>query len=118
MRQGNVPPTSSSYFEEEVSLVEILNLQTSDTSTVTSVSDSDSNQTLLSANTLRKMAVIHNDSSSILYIKFGATASSTDFTYRINPQGTLEIKNPVYRGRIDGIWSANSTGAALVTELT
>ena len=77
-----------------------------------------SNQTLLAANTNRLMAMIFNDSSSDLYLKFGAVASPTSFTVKILSGGYFEFPLPVYTGIVDGIWSADSTGAARITELT
>lgn len=90
-------------------------LSGSSSSSVTSVSDTASSTTLLSSNTSRKEAVIQNDSDQVLYIKFGATASATDYTARLIQYGILTT---AYTGRIDGIWAANSTGAARITELT
>lgn len=95
-----------------------LGANSSTTGTVTSVAGNASNVTLLASNTSRKGAVIFNDSSAILYVKFGATATTSSFTYRVNPYQTLEIKGEMlYTGRIDGIW-ASATGNARVTELT
>lgn len=84
-------------------------------SSVTSVADSASNQTLKAANGDRIELLIQNDSDEILYVKFGATASSTDYTYRLYDGDALRTS---YTGRVDGIWAANSTGAAKITELT
>lgn len=85
------------------------------TSSVTSVNDTASSTTLLSSNTSRKEAVIQNDSDQVLYVKFGTTATATDYTARLIQYGILTT---TYTGRIDGIWAANSTGAAKITELT
>lgn len=91
----------------------------SSTAAVTSVNDTNVSTTLLASNSSRKGAVIFNDSSAVLYVKFGTTASSSDFSYKVNPFQTLEIgANFLYTGRIDGIWASDSTGAARITELT
>lgn len=88
------------------------------TATLANVSGSASSVTLLAANTARKGCVIMNDSTAILYVKFGATASATSFTYKLSGGETLELLGPVvYTGIITGIW-ASATGAARVTELT
>lgn len=90
----------------------------SSTATLANVAGSASSVTVLAANSNRKGAVIHNDSTAILYLKFGATASTTSFTYKLNGGETFETAMPVvYTGIIDGIW-ASATGAARVTELT
>lgn len=91
------------------------------TATVTRVVDSAASQQLLAANAERLGAAIANDSDQVLYVKFGATASTTDFTVALDKKnangvgGYLELP-PGYIGRIDGIWAADSTGAAQVTE--
>lgn len=84
-------------------------------SIVTSVADTITSTTLVAANTSAKERIIFNDSSAILYVKFGTTASSTDFTMKLYTDESLTTK---YRGRIDGVWSADSTGAARVTEIS
>lgn len=84
------------------------------TPTLTNVSASASSVTLLSANTASKQRVMFNDSASTCFVKFGTTASSTSFTYRLLPYATLET---TYAGRIDGIWLA-ATGSMRVTEVT
>lgn len=93
-------------------------LATTATATLSNVSASASNKTLLASNTSRKRIVIYNDSTAILYVKFGATASSTSFTYLLNGGETYESPSqPTYTGQIDGIW-ASATGAARITEMT
>jgi len=87
------------------------------TATVTSVNDTALSTQLLAANTNRKGATFYNDSSSRLYLKLGTTATTTSYTIQIAPSGYYEIPNG-YTGRVDGIWSADSTGAVRITELT
>jgi hypothetical protein len=72
--------------------------------------------TILAANANRLGAVIYNDSTKLLYLKFGATASLTDFTVVLRQGDNYEVPFN-YTGRIDGIWSA-ANGAARMTELT
>lgn len=89
---------------------------TNATSTLSNVSGSASSVTLLSLNTARKGVTIFNDSTAILYVKFGTTASTTSFTVRLVSNAYYEVPFG-YTGRIDGIW-ASATGSARVTELT
>jgi hypothetical protein len=90
----------------------------SSTATLANVAGSASSVTLAAANASREGVVIMNDSTAILYVKFGATASATSFTYKLNGGETYESSGPViYTGIITGIW-ASATGAARVTELT
>lgn len=87
------------------------------TCTVTSVNDSNTNQTLLSSNSNRLGYSVYNDSTEILYLKNGTTATSTDFTISIAPKGYWECPFH-YTGRVDGIWAANASGAAKISEYT
>lgn len=88
------------------------------TGTTSSVADSASNVTLLSANANRLGATIQNTSSAVLYAKFGATATSADFTVRMAQYDYYEVPY-WYTGRIDGIWASDpGDGAAKITELT
>ena len=85
------------------------------TTTITQVSSSATNVTLKASNSSRKMLIIVNDSTAVLYVKFGSTASSTSYTYKLSGGDTLEIPHPVYTGAVDGIW-ASANGNAYVTE--
>lgn len=91
---------------------------TAATASVTNQNDQATNVTLLQANGGRKGVVIVNDSTATLYLKYGATASTTSFTYRLDPGVTWEMPQPLYTGQIDGIWSVDASGAARITELT
>lgn len=86
------------------------------TATLANVAGSASSVTLIAANTSRKGATIQNDSTAILYVKFGSTASSTSYTVLMQPQSYYEVPGG-YTGIITGIW-ASATGNARVTELT
>jgi hypothetical protein len=65
------------------------------------------------------MAVFFNDSDTrALYLKYGASASTSDYTVKLRPQGYFEMPVPVETGIITGIWDAGSGGAVLITEET
>lgn len=81
-----------------------------------SVAGSASSVTILAANTARAGATIANDSSAVLYLKLGATASTTSFTVAMAANSYYEVPFG-YTGIIDGIW-ASATGSARITELT
>ncbi len=87
----------------------------SSTSAVTSVNDTASSTTLLTSNTNRLEAIFYNESSSVLYLKLGTTASATSYTVQL---ANGDYFSTSYKGQIDGIWSSDSTGAARITELT
>lgn len=87
------------------------------TSITSSVAAATSNTILLPSNGTRIGATIYNDSSSsLLYLKLGMTATTTDFTVKIFPLGYYEVPYG-YTGEIDAIWSVAS-GFARIDELT
>lgn len=89
----------------------------SSTATTTQVADTASNITLLVANTSRLGASVVNNSSSTLFLKCGADATTSDFTVKMYQDEYWECPAN-YTGRIDGIWSTNSSGSAAITEYT
>lgn len=91
------------------------------TATLANVAGSATSVTLIAANSARIGATITNDSSALLYIKFGTTASTTSYTVVLAgaasaPFSYYEVPAG-YTGRIDGIW-ASATGNARTTEIT
>jgi len=86
------------------------------TSAVTSVAASTSSVTVLAANADRVFASIYNGGNKTMYIKLGATASTSSYTIQIFSGAYWEVPND-YTGQIDAIWSGTG-GSALVTELT
>ena len=123
MRFGRRLSSSDKYFCAEVALNELLlalaGEDESSTTTLTQVADNAASVTLLSANQDRIGCVIVNTSSAILYVAFAATATTSAFTYKMNPQSTLELygeKN--HKGVISGIWNSDpNTGSAVITEI-
>lgn len=89
----------------------------SGTATLSNVNGSASSVTLLAANTARRSVFIENDSSAILYVKFGSSASTTSHTFILGPGDIYVEKSCDYPGVISGIWSS-ATGAARITEVT
>lgn len=85
------------------------------TPTVSRVSSSATSVTLQAANAARRLVTIFNESTSVLYVKFGAAASLTSYTVQISAGGYYEVPGS-YTGIIDGIW-ASVNGAAQVTEV-
>lgn len=86
------------------------------TGTQTSVAGSATNITLLAANTQRLGASIYNDSTALLYVRFQATATTSNFSVKMQPDSLLLVPCG-YTGIIDGIWSS-ATGSARVSEFT
>ena len=87
----------------------------SSTGTLSNVSGSASSVTILAANTDRLAAIIANDSAAVLYLKFGSTASTTSYTYKLATDDMVEVPAS-YTGLITGIWTS-ATGNARVTEV-
>lgn len=75
-------------------------------------------QELAPANNDRVQGQIFNESTAVLYIRWGTTASSALYTAQIQPRGFYELPrvNP-YVGPIWGVWAA-ANGRAMVTEAT
>lgn len=92
--------------------------QKASTATLSNVNDSGSNQDLLAANANRLGVMIVNDSDQDLYLKYGNAATATSYTAVLPAGSYWEMPKPIYTGDIDGIWAADGTGAARITELT
>jgi len=86
------------------------------TSAVTQVGDAVTSTTLKALNLNRIRLTITNDSSSVLYVKEGATASATSYTYRLAQYDAVIIDD--YTGVVDGIWVSDAAGFAYVTEIS
>lgn len=82
--------------------------------TLANVNSSASNVTLFAAAGNTNVRTIFNDSTAVLYVKFGATASTTSYTVQIAAGGYYEFPQPTYCGQVDGIW-ASANGAARLT---
>lgn len=83
--------------------------------TLVSVNDSTTSQVLRLGLVSRKTLKIFNDSTAILYVAEGPTASTTAFTYKVFPNQNVIIDDTT--GVISGIWDADTaTGAARITE--
>ena len=88
------------------------------TSAVTSVVSAAVSTSILASNANRRMAIMVNDTDRNTYVKLGATASTTSFSYKLSPGQILELPIPIYTGAIDAIWDATPTGSMRVTEIT
>jgi len=84
--------------------------------TEATVASSASNVTLFSAATGAVGGrTVFNDSTAVLYVKFGATASATSYTVQVPAGGFFEFPAPVYGGRVDGIWASANGNARLTS---
>ncbi len=85
------------------------------TATLTNVASSASSVTLFAANGSARGRAIFNDSTAVLYVKFGATASTSSYTVQLASNGYYEFPQLIFGGRVDGIWAA-ANGNARLTE--
>lgn len=90
--------------------------ESSATATLANVASSVSVVTLQAANTARRGWTVYNDSTAVLYVKFGAGASATSYVVQLAAGGYYEMAAPIFTGIITGIWAA-ANGNARVTEL-
>ncbi len=84
------------------------------TATLANVSSSASSVTVFAAKGAVNARTIFNDSTAVLYLKYGTTASTTSYTVQLAANGYYEFPQPVFAGRVDGIW-ASANGSARVT---
>lgn len=98
--------------------VDVTRMPVASTATLANVAASATSVTLDAANSARLGLTIFNDSTSVLYVKLGATASATSFTVKMDGGAYWEMPpSPVYTGVIDGIW-VTASGNARVTDIT
>lgn len=93
-------------------------IKTYSSSAITSVVSAAVSTSILASNANRRMAIMVNDTDKNAYVKLGATASTTSFSYKLTPGQTLELPVPVYTGAIDAIWDTSPTGSMRVTEIS
>jgi len=95
------------------------------TGTPTSVASAATATTILAANSARLGATITNDDANILYLLVASTGTVSSTVYTVPVAGgggfyelPVLAKGKVYTGIITGIWAADGSGAARVTEYT
>lgn len=117
---GLVAPTTTATVRQ--STYSDLNAQTIEqpwsTTARSSVTQSSTNVTLQAASTARRTWTCYNrpTQNASLHVKFGATASTTDFDFKILPEQYYEMPQPVYHGLIDGIWDSTGAGYARIVQ--
>jgi len=84
-------------------------------SAITVTAGSASSVTVITSSASMKKRIFYNDSTAVAYLKFGTTASASDFTLKLFPEGLWEELN--YYGRVDAIWTS-ATGNMRVTTIT
>lgn len=92
------------------------NPSSSSSPVLSNVSNAATSFAVLAANAQRKGIVIYNDSSTSVYLKFGATATTSSFSYKLAAGQTWEAPQPIHLGQIDAIADV-ATGTLRVTEI-
>ena len=97
--------------------VDVTSLPSVTSGTTTQVASSATNVTLKASNAARTGLSVFNDSTQILYLKLGATATSTSYMVKMaaGSYWELPLGRALYTGIVDGIW-ASANGNAYVTE--
>jgi hypothetical protein len=85
------------------------------TATLANVASSATNVTLFAAASSTNARTIYNDSTAVLYVKFGATATTGSYTVQIAAGGYYEFPQPLYAGQVDGIWASANGNARLTS---
>lgn len=83
--------------------------------TVTQVASSATSVQLFAAQAASQRLVF-NDSTSVLYLKFGTAASATSYTVQIAAGGFFEFPGGCYDDVVHGIWAA-ANGFAYCTQV-
>lgn len=81
------------------------------TATEANVVASALNTTLFAASETTNGRAVYNDSTAVLYLKYGATASATSYTVQLAAGAYYEFPQPIYTGQVDGVWSAANGNA-------
>jgi hypothetical protein len=88
------------------------------TAVKTNVTSVTTSTTILAANANRRGAIVFNDSTSVLYISYGtSTTSTTSFSVKVAAGAVYLLDVPLWNGAMTGIWSA-AQGAARVTDIS
>ena len=88
------------------------------TAVITAVASLATAQYLKAANINRKGLMIYNSDANALSIKYGpeAAASAGNRSVVIPTANMWEMPQPIYHGVISGIWAADGSGHAEITE--
>ena len=88
----------------------------SDQTNYQNIPSSTSAQTFVADNGNRVGLMIYNNSTANLYIAVNFTATTSDFSIKMAPNGYYEMPRGYYTDEVTGIWDA-AEGSALVTEI-
>lgn len=83
--------------------------------TPASVASSATSVTLFASNINARARSVYNDSTQVLTITYGATASTTLVKVKLAASDYWEAPQPLYTGLVSGIW-ASANGSARTSE--
>lgn len=86
------------------------------TTATTTVASSATVVPILAANPRALIRAVFNESTAVLYLKYGTAASATSYTTQVAAGGFYAFPpGPIYTGDVTGLW-ASANGNARVTE--
>lgn len=88
------------------------------TPALTQVAQNAASVSILASSGTRKGFIIVNDAPAILYLAFGATATTSAYTAKLQPNSVYTSPLWVYTGAISGIWASAGAGAAVITSVS
>ena len=92
---------------------------TSSTATVTSVASGITSVSIVAANTARRgVSILNTDANALYLLVGGGTASATNLSVIVAATNGYWEAPFGFTGAITGIWAADGTGSAFVTEYT
>jgi len=90
--------------------VTVTDAQASSATTVRHASISTTVTTISADNTERRGLIIFNEGSKEAFIKFGATATVTDYAFQVTFNGGYwEMPSPIYTGIVTAVTAASTT---------
>ena len=84
--------------------------------TTSSVASSATSVTLFASNINARGRSIYNDSTQVLSVVYGPTASSTLVKFKLAAGDYWEAPQPIYTGVVAGIWASANGNARLSEE--
>jgi hypothetical protein len=86
------------------------------TATMSQVTVTTGNTSLLASNSSRKKCILFNDGTGVADVALGATATTSAYSFQLKPLAYFECSRPIYTGAISAI-TASGTTTVKVTEV-
>jgi hypothetical protein len=94
----------------------LMRISPAPTPTITQVTPSATSVTIKAALATRRSLILFNGGTSICYVTYGATSSTTAFTFPLQANERVTIRGEEYSGVVSGIWAATGGTSMQVTE--